>query len=441
VSARIEIPIALETTGIARGAKDGEKALKDLEKAVDKTGKGSKDIDKVEKSLDKIEKSARDGKREVDQLGDTTKDTGRDGSRSIDKIEEELRQTQTAAGGAEDAIGGVGDAGEKAGLKVTRAMGTDIRQGINSVGDLMEGRVAGAMSNLMNATTSIGQSLPLVGIGIAAAAGIAAPILSNWQAEQDEMNARVQRMKEYYADAWQSAAEAGRDYLDTATVVGEMNDLIFNPDREKERNQIYEDGTKLGIDRATMLRAAAGDQEALNVVIGQSAELYGDAAREAGKATEGIGDSLSAQEIEAENLMYTLQQVNDRWKDYGAINDENKQKAADAADMTSKYWLDQVAAADSATRAVDDFGNVLITLPDGVEVLIDAETGKASSDVSKFKTDTDGVIEDLNAKDITLAVKAAVQQAQNTVNNFIASNDGKSFKLNGRVVVDSGWDG
>jgi hypothetical protein len=47
----------------------------------------------------------------------------------------------------------------------------------------------------------------------------------------------------------------------------------------------------------------------------------------------------------------------------------------------------------SATLEVDELGNELYTLPDGTQIMIDAETGQATTDVQKFKGDVDGVPE------------------------------------------------
>ncbi|WP_186324536.1 hypothetical protein [Microbacterium paludicola] len=452
--------MALETSGIAKGAADGKKALADLEKAVgdvatetgksgnkvdsfasklvDASRKAGKADDEIRDALRQMGLSAKDADRALDRMGDTAQDAGREGADGVDKLEKELKDVQSQSDSTAQKVDGVGEAAKSTGIKMNRAMGTDIRQGINAVGDLLDGRVAGGMNNLLNATTSVSQHLPIVGVGIAAAAGLAAPALAALTEEQEKQNAAVQRLKGYFADAWQEAVAGGRTYIDQMTVLGEMQDIMFNTDRADEYKRIQEDANALSLDTSTLLRAAAGDEDALNQVRDRSIALL-DAQEQKIRDTQ--ANLKSGQEAELDALHQqedAIRSVNDRWGEYGAINDENREKAAAAAAYTSQYLLDTIANADSATRAVDDFGNVLITLPDGKEIVIDAKTGKATTDVSKFKKDTDGVIDHLNARDIVLQVKAAVRDAQNEVNRFVASNDGRSFRLHGRVTVDSG---
>ena len=71
MSRRIELPMALETSGIAKGAKDGERALKDLEDAVADTSRGgARDLDKLEDELKDIQRQSEKTERSVDDIGD-----------------------------------------------------------------------------------------------------------------------------------------------------------------------------------------------------------------------------------------------------------------------------------------------------------------------------------------------------------------------------------
>jgi hypothetical protein len=211
---------------------------------------------------------------------------------------------------------------------------------------------------------------------------------------------------------------------------------MFNPDRADEYKHIQEDANTLTLDRSTLLRAAAGDQDALNLVTKRSSDLYDDQTQkinDLGVVTS-AGAQLTADSMRDEATK--LQGVNERWQQYGDISAENQQKAKDAARITSDYLLDAVSKADSATRAVDDFGNTLVTLPDGREVVIDAKTGQASTDLSKFKTDTDGVIDHINGRDVIVKVHADTSDAERRMEMFIAQE--RNIQLGTRIVLPRG---
>lgn len=464
-SKRFEIDIGMNASGVVKGAGDGKKALADLEAAVgdvaDESAKSGSKVDsfasklveasrKAGKSDDDIKDalrnmglSARQAEEAVEDIGDEFRETGRDGKRAADDLEDSLRDVQRQSKRTEESVDDIGGNGfgklKEGAQEVTQEVGQNLGEAVSSIrGDLTDlGQVG--QDTLGGLAATIAGSGPA---GIAGAAALAAGAvgLGLITAEIQEQNERVQALRQYFADAWQEAVDGGNKYIDTATIIGEMNDIIFNPERADEYKRIQEDANKLGLDRNDLLRAAAGDQDSLNTVTERANELVAEQNLLVTDSEDIRTKGRGPKEAAAAQELADLQALNDRWSMYGQINDENRQKAADAAANTSELLLSAIANADSATRAVDDFGNVLITLPTGQEIVIDAETGQATSDVSKFKTDTDATIEHLNRQSITLAVQAALQDARNAVNGFISQNDGRSFRLHGRVTVDSGWD-
>ncbi|GAA3948929.1 hypothetical protein [Microbacterium soli] len=462
-SKRFEIDIGVNASGAAKGANDAAMAFADLEDAVggvaDESRKSGNTVDsfasklvaaarKAGKSDDEIKAAlrgygvnAKDAERAIGRVGDEFKDTGRDGSRSLNDLEGDLRDVQQQSeklGRSVDdidvhgrkAFGGMGDAAKE----VTQEVGQNLGEAVSSIrGDLSDlGQVG--QDTLGGLAATIASSGPA---GIAGAAALAAGAvgLGAITAELDKQNERVQALRQYFADAWKAAVEGGRDYIDLATVIGEMNDIQFNPERADEYKRIQEDAKRLDLDRQTLLRAAAGDQDALNMVIDRTGQLYDDQAEKVKVTSEAELKARGAKQADNARELSELRQINDRWREYGDINAENREKAADASRAVSEYLLSTIDSASSATRAVDDFGNVLVTLPDGQEIVIDAETGQASSDVSKFKEDTDKVVEQLDGSQINLIVKTALRDAQNQINQFITNNDGKSFTLHGHWDV------
>lgn len=470
MSKRFEIDMGLNASDVAKGAKDAESALTNLEQAVGDVGDESRNAggdisdftrkvvtaareagksdDDIRDALRKYGVNAKEAERAIEGIGDEFKETGRDGERALDDLEDSLRDVQRQSEKVGDSVddidvrgrkafGGMGEAAQE----VTQEVGQNLGEAVSSVrGNISDlGQVG--QDTLGGLAATIAGTGPA---GIAGAAALAAGAvgLGLITAELESQNERVQQLKQYFADAWQAAVEGGRDYIDVATVIGEMNDIQFNPERAGEYKKIQEDAKALELDRVTLLQAAAGDQDALNTVTARANELVEEqnalVTDSADLRTRGRGpkDAAAAQELA------DLQALNDRWKQYGDINAENQQKARDAADATSRTLLKAVEDAESATTAVDDFGNTLVTLPDGQEIVIDAKTGKATSDVTKFKTDTDGVISSLNGRDIVLQAKASVAAAQREIDGLISRNNGRTMTFKGRVVTPGGsWDG
>lgn len=442
-----------EATGDVGDASDkaGGEVNSFASKLVDASRKAGKSDDDIKDALRNMGLSARQAERAVEDIGDEFKETGREGDRAADKLEDALRDVQKQSQKTErsvDDIGGKGFGKLKDGAQeVTQEVGQNLGEAVSSIrGDLSDlGQVG--QDTLGGLAATLAGSGPA---GIAGAAALAAGAvgLGLVTAEIQEQNERVQKLKQYFAEAWQEAVDGGNAYIDTATIIGEMNSIIFDPDRAEEYKRIQEDANKLGLDRQTLLQAAAGDQESLNVVTERTNQLVDEQNKLVTDSddirTKGRGpkEAAAAQELDA------LDQINDRWRQYGEINDENRQKAEDSATFTSDYLLKTVANAESATRAVDDFGNVLITLPTGQEIVIDAKTGKATTDVSKFKTDTDGVIDQLNGRDVVMSVATgdalrAAQSAVDTINNMSATVTVRANVYQTiRAVQDalSGWD-
>lgn len=136
-SGRIVIPVGLETRGVAKGAKDAEKSLKDLEDAVTDTGKdGARDLDKLEDELKDVQrqsdKTGRDVGRNMDDGFDKAKkgaddfkqeanSTAREAAASFDGSAESIGEAFQEV--AANAFSGFGPAAGLAGLAVAAGIG------------------------------------------------------------------------------------------------------------------------------------------------------------------------------------------------------------------------------------------------------------------------------------------------------------------------------
>ncbi|WP_417561871.1 hypothetical protein [Microbacterium sp.] len=408
----IVIPISTETKAFRQGVQAGIIApLDDAEKALDDLARSAglddvaRDADKAGDKLDdlgrnrgpdRLEQAMKDAQTATDRLGDETK-------RTADAIEREFKDSyRDVKRAAEDA----GDSGSKGFGKLHEAAGEVTQEVGQNLGEAVSS-IRGDISDLgqVGQDTLGGLAATLAGTGPAGIAGAAALAagavgLGLVTAEIQKENERVQKLKQYFSDAWKAAVDGGKGYIDQATIVGEVNDIIFNPDRADEYKRIQDDAHTLGLNVNDLLRAAAGDQDKLNEVIGVSNQLYG----EQQEKLDGIDHrtrGASPQYARLQSETHQLDEINKRWEQYGDINTENQRKAKRASEITSQTLLDQIAKTKDVGVEVDTLGNKIIHLPDG-DVFIDANTGQASRNVDRFTEDVDGKIDRLNGREVVL---------------------------------------
>ncbi|WP_460802483.1 hypothetical protein [Microbacterium sp. GXF6406] len=420
-SARFEVDMTMNARGVAAGAKEAEKHLGEL-------GDALEDLDALGP------RSAGRAEDALDDLGRAAKDAGRDGERAIDNLEDALRDVQQQSKKTERSVDDIGDVGGKGFQKVregaqevTQEVGQNLGEAVSSIrGDLTDlGQVG--QDTLGGLAATLAGTGPA---GIAGAAALAAGAvgLGLITAEIEAQNERVQALKSYFSDAWREAVEGGRDYIETATIIGEMNDIRFDPDRAKEYKQIQEDAAAYGLEVNTLLQAAAGDEEALNEVRSRGNALLEERKEKTLEAQESF---IPGNEYTIDGLLREereMSNVNERWKERSDIYAENKQNAADAQAAESEYLKSVVENASSAAVEVDELGNKLLTLPDDQQILIDAETGQATLNIDKFQGDADDVVDHVNGRQMKLDISthdaiSAAQSAVNQINGMRASID------------------
>lgn len=356
---QIEIPIALDTSLLEKGVQNGLiEPFGDAQEALEKLGDTNvgrdidRDLQRGQDATEDLSTELRDTRDQLGQLGFAAKSAADTGSTEMKKF------------------GGV-----------TRAMGTDIRQAGDAIGDIIEGRFAGAAHSLMGATTSLAQAMPGLGVGIAAATALGLPLLNSITEEVQRQEREAEKLEARLAGAYKKAAEEGRNYLDVAQFIDESNDLRFNPDRAEDWKQLQADANLLRMEEGTLIKASIGDLEALGVVQ-QEVNKHLETAEAHVRNYAGV--RLDALTDEAASLR-------DRWQETGAAAREYADAAANSARITSEFLKEAINDAEGAARAVDEFGNELYELPDGMQVVIDAETGQAHQDLDRFKGDLKSV--------------------------------------------------
>lgn len=78
-------------------------------------------------------------------------------------------------------------------------------------------------------------------------------------------------------------------------------------------------------------------------------------------------------------------------------------------------------------------------MPDNTQILIDAKTGQATQDVSKFKGDADGVIDHLNGREVVMRANTseAINAAQNAVNQIAGMSATVKLKADASALLST----
>ena len=363
-----EIGVGIDTGGvdksIANGLVDPLEEAADAFDSLEKAANGAdldKELGKAQKATDKLEDELDDARAALKQLGHAARDAGDDGKRGMALAEEGVQDFKQEA---------------QQSAKETAA---SFSGSFDDIGGMAQEVAANAFGGFGPAG---------VAAGLAAAAGLGLVF-----AEMEAQKEQAEQLRERLSGLYQGALESGRDYIDQAQFIAEAQDLYFNPDRAEEWKQLQADAKQLGLEDAEIIKANSGDLHAQALVQARindlKAETYGD--------TTNI-DMLRLQSQE-------MGGIEERWMTINEVTRENKQANQDAAATMSKLWMEAIDGAESAEVAVDDFGNQLVKLGDGKEIVIDAKTGLASDNIAKFKTDTDQVIEQLSGKEVKLRVK------------------------------------
>lgn len=368
----IEIALASETKAFKQGIESGvikplEDAIKQLRELGDTDG------------ADKLEASLKDAQRATERLGDETKitaariereyrDAYRQARRSSNDFEDDSRRGMSRVGERSAEVGQ--EIRQNLGEGIANAARGDFESLADTIGDTFGGAVAG-----------IG-GIGTAALGIVGALGLGAVVgaFQSIQAEQEKAAENAAR----WADAY---LQAGGEIIGAAHIVAEVQAIATDGERYK---QAGDNARNWGVDVSTAMRAMAGDATALQVAQDGVTRKSAEFESQTDKTTEAALDLWNQARAGAD-----------------ALNElRNGMSAGEtAARAVSDALLAVVASSADAAVQVDDLGNKVITLPDGAEIMINAKTGQATQDVTRFRGDVDGIVDHLNGREVVVRVR------------------------------------
>jgi len=300
----------------------------------------------LEKGTDRIV----DGLADVE---DATKDVGR-ASRETEKLTDGLDDVGDAA---DDAGKSVESAGDKAAdsLSDVNDKADDVGSGLQKLGGAakaaIDGDAAGAVQGLADGLSGLAENLPLVGGAVAVGIGLIGTALGEASAAAEETRSNIRSM-------YEAAAADGRTFLDEAQIQAESLKILYGDDQSRYE-QAIKDSRALGLPWQEVVRAIAGDQEALNTVLDRTNEL--EEAR-----NQKIEESKGPLELRG-NLMTSegqqLNEINDRYSTQKGYIDENAARTA--------QWL---ATQQLSTEEIQKANKALAETPKSIAVVLAPDT-------------------------------------------------------------------
>lgn len=384
--------IASDTTPFDNGIRRGViEPLEDADKALEKLGRTG------DRELGDLEDEMSDARRDTEKFEDSIKDVsdaltrvGRTGRKSGDDIDDGFDKARKGADEFKDEAN-----------STAKEAAASFDGSAESIGDAFQEIAA-------NAFSGFGPAGAVAGTAAAIGLGAATAGFEKVEEEQRKSEERIAQWAEKFI-------EAGARVLSAATIIAESEDIMTDSERYKEAQEAAD---QWGVSIETAVQALAGSPSALRDVK-TSLEEQRAALDAQAKAQGGAnGETIKAYEL---NEIATQK--------YSDLATEI-QNGADRADSYSRILRDVAETTVGATTEIDKFGDSVVTLPDGKQIYIDAETGQATQDVDAIENKVYGI------RDKTVHVKVntnttdldALEARLNRLNNsnfvFTVNPDG-----------------
>lgn len=381
----IDIAIAADTrsatSAINRGLID---PLEDVSEILETVGKDGPDAtEKLERGMRDAQRRTDDAKDEIRDLRDEVNRAGRAGKNAGDDIRDGMRRAEDGAEEFKDEAN-----------STAREAAASFDGSAESIGDAFQEIAA-------NAFSGFGAAGAVAGLAAAAGIGLAMAGFEDVQEQQEESEQRAAEWADAYIDA-------GSRALTFDQQAAKVRDIITDPDRYKTAT---ENAELWGVSIDTAVAALAGSESAISDVTGAlddkriATEKDAQAAQEAAEANGSALLSLTPMEVE-----------------YGKAKDAlnlltgEMERGAQGADIMSRWMVDAARSTAGAIEKTDKFGDSVITLPDGKQIYIDAETGQATADTDAIEKKIYGIPD--KTVDIRAATSEAIRAAQDAANQI-----------------------
>lgn len=325
----IEISIAANTRDFQKGTKDVEKSL-----------------ERVQDSLEDLSRAAQqDGDKMGDNLGDGIKEGAKKAETATEKLEKSFKEMADVAKRESR------KAGDDVGDNIKRGT-KDAERGLDDFKDESASTAREAAASFDGSAESIGDAFQevaanaLAGFGpIGAAAGIALAI--GVGLGFGEIQKRAEELEEFTSNMFDDMIASGNRYASAEFINSQVKDIISDANT---MNAIQKESEAIGISQQTLIRARAGDQDALNEVLSTENARHQEALDKMHE--QGLAGSVLKQAAQEENSLHE-RTVAVYGEVGGVIQDNiNKQGLYNSTVVTGNARLDEtnLKIADAASK-------------------------------------------------------------------------------------------
>lgn len=353
----IVIGIASETGAYEKGLRAGVIApTEDAVEQLEQLGKtdGPEDL---AKSMGEAQTASHRLKKEIKDTADSLEQDFRRGYRKLKESSDD---------GTRRAIAGMNDLKDesKQSLKETASSIRSVEDGLDAVQEIAANAFVG-----FGPAGFVAGSIAATGIGL---------VTSAFQTAQQAASDTKRRIAEMY----QAAVEEGKGFIDEAQIQAAVIEIIFGENQDAY-NQARLDARNLGIDSQTVIRAMAGDQEALNQVLARTAQLQDEYKQKLDESNTPMQLRATLASGESERLG----EINQRYQTQKDILDENKRKATE-----------YLASQEAAGEVIRANNKALADAPKVIPVKVVADTTEIDQALQRrtLRIDIEGYTRDGN---------------------------------------------
>ena len=352
-----------------------------------------------------FQKGIDDLERSLDDVADAIDDTMRDGDRSTERMEDSFRDLARAARKSGDDTGdafkrgmrkasdGVDDFKGEA-QQTARETAASFDGSADSIVDMFQETAA-------NALGGFGPLGAVAGLAIAGGIGLG---VAGFDAIDAAKEASAERAAEW-ADAF---VEAGGRVLTSTQTLAMARAILTDPERYKE---LTDNAREWGVTESVALLAMSGNTDALT-----------EATRSLAEKRRELND-IPIEERTSEEALTLANNIRDGAEALDQLNADMRlgTKQADVYSTALRLTAENTVGAKKET---DDFGDTIVTLPDGKQIYIDAETGQATESVDAIENKVYGI------RDKTVRVDVDVNDdGLRDIESRVRALDGRSVAI------------
>lgn len=358
----ISISIASDTKAAAAGIKSGVlEPLEDASKALTELGRDG------DKAGGELEDSMRDAQKETERLADDHQKLSRTISSASKQAGHDISTDyKKGAHEASEGLDEIKESGKSNAIEVAASFDGSAQ----SIADGFQGLAAEAFAGF-------GPAGVVAGVAAAAGIGLVSTALGAAQEDADETAERVNSM-------FEDMIESGNQYASQEFVNDGIKTII--EDTEKY-TQAQKDAAESGAPLSTVLRAQAGDLDAIAQVNALASAAQTELTRKQEEYIATNGDSSAA--IDAQG--FALDDLKER---FGRVAAQTDTAAGRARDYNSAIQ-GTGPLADASKAKVDDLGRSLLALPQPHKVVFDVDDQKVRDAISRIENSTVRVQADL----------------------------------------------